>query len=177
MPSMGARKPGQGRVSGERSERNLDPVEHARTLSRRSEPVLVSTCRRSELVAAARSRAVPADPTSIRADDPASITTPAGTPSGACCSRLTRATPPCAVDRCEPCRSAKADASVASRPAYHGRGLLATRDCFRTDRLNQASTRPSAGAALLDMVLPQYLLMRGALMASPYAGGFRLTGR
>jgi len=29
---MGARKPGQARVSGERCERNLDPVEHARTL-------------------------------------------------------------------------------------------------------------------------------------------------
>ena len=58
MPSRGARKPGQGRVSGEYSERNLDPVEHARTLSERSEPFLVSTCR-PWLVAAARSRLCP----------------------------------------------------------------------------------------------------------------------
>ena len=93
-PPMGARKPGQGRVSGERSERNLDPVEHARTLSWRSEPLVVSTYRTSELVAAARSRAVPADPPSIRADDNASITTPRCAPRGAGCSRLTRATPP-----------------------------------------------------------------------------------
>ena len=93
-PSMGARKPGQGRVSGERSERNLDPVEHARTLSWRSEPVVIPTGRTSELVAAARSRAMPADPPSIRADDDASITTPRSAPKGAGCSRLTRATPP-----------------------------------------------------------------------------------
>ena len=86
-PPMGARKPGQGRVSGERSERNLDPVEHARTLSRRSEPSFLSICRTSELVAAARSRAMPADPPSIRADDEASITTPGSAPRGAGNSR------------------------------------------------------------------------------------------
>ena len=33
MRAMGARRPGQGRVSGERSERNLDAVEHADTMS------------------------------------------------------------------------------------------------------------------------------------------------
>jgi hypothetical protein len=37
---MGARKLRQGRGSGERSERTLGAVEHAHTLSRRSEPLL-----------------------------------------------------------------------------------------------------------------------------------------
>ena len=64
------------------------------TLSERSDPSCVPIGRTSELVAAARSRAMPADPPSIRADDDAPITTPGSAPRGAGCSRLTRATPP-----------------------------------------------------------------------------------
>jgi hypothetical protein len=41
MPSDGRAETGSGRVSGECSERNLDPAEHARTLSRWSEPIRV----------------------------------------------------------------------------------------------------------------------------------------
>jgi hypothetical protein len=53
---MGERRPGQGRVSGERSERNLDPVEHAHTLLWRSELFVVAFERISERAVVAGER-------------------------------------------------------------------------------------------------------------------------